>query len=339
MNIEKENIFIKEIKILVQEFRSNVVKQVNSVQTQLYWQIGKRIKEEVLLLERATYGEKIIKKLSQELQLVYGRGFSKRNIYTMVQFYEYFPNKTIVPTLSAQLSWSHIREVLKVENNLKREFYLRMSVNENWSIRQLRDRMNSMLFERTAISKKPQETISLDLQKLQKNKEMSVNLAIRDPYFLDFLGLKDTYSEKDLENSILNELQKFILELGSDFAFLARQKRMQIGNEDFYLDLLFFHRKMQRLVAIELKLGNFQYHYKSQMELYLKWLAKYEKQDNEKNPIGLILCADKNEDVIELLEMDKDGIHVATYYTELPPKEIIMQKLHLAIKNAQASRC
>lgn len=193
-----------------------------------------------------------------------------------------------------------------------------------------------MLFERTAISKKPEKTIINDLELLKIENKMSPDLTFRDPYVLDFLGLDETFSESELERAILSELQKFILEMGTDFAFLARQKRIIIDNDNYFLDLLFYHRKMKRLVAIELKLGRFKHSYKSQMELYLKWLEKYEKNEGEENPIGLILCAEKSDEVIELLELDKGSIRVAQYLTELPPREIFKKKLHEAIIRAKA---
>ncbi len=191
-----------------------------------------------------------------------------------------------------------------------------------------------MLYERTAISKKPELTIANDLEKLRKEKQVTPELVFRDPYFLDFLGLTDTYSEKDMESAIIAHLERFILELGNDFAFLARQKRIMIGDTDYYLDLLFYHRKLQRLVAIDLKLGKFEHSHKSQMELYLRWLAKNEQQEHEQTPIGLILCADKSEELVQLLEVDKQGIHVAAYYTDLPPIELLQRKLHEAIEYA-----
>ena len=160
-------------------------------------------------------------------------------------------------------------------------------------------------------------------------------MVFRDPYFLDFLGLKDAYSEKDLEAAILREMEQFILELGAGFAFLERQKRISVDSEDYYLDLLFYHRKLQRLVAIELKLGKFQAADKGQMELYLRWLDKYERTQNENPPIGIILCAGKTSEHIELLELDKSGIHVAQYLTELPPREILEQKLHDSLRLAR----
>jgi predicted nuclease of restriction endonuclease-like (RecB) superfamily len=234
------------------------------------------------------------------------------------------------------LSWSHFVEIVKIEDTLKREFYTQMCINEKWGVRALRGRIRSMLYERTAISKKPEQTIVNDLKLLEKEKKMSLNLFLKDPYLLDFLELDDTFSETDLEKAILHELEKFILEMGSDFAFLARQKRITIDDDDYYIDLLFFHRKMRRLVAIELKLDKFRHSHKSQMELYLRWLEKYEKNEGEESPIGLILCAEKSDEVIELLQLDKGSIRVAQYLTELPSKEIFKKKLHDAIRRAKS---
>lgn len=233
------------------------------------------------------------------------------------------------------MTWSHIVELVKIKDNIKRDFYVQMCVRENWSVRTLRNRFDSMLFERTLISKKPDETIKNDLALLKNENKMSVDLFFRDPYVLDFLELKDTYSEKDLENAVLIELEKFILEFGSDFAFLARQKRITISDTDYYIDLLFFHRKMKRLVVIELKLGEFKPVDKGQVELYLRWLEKYEMNDGEDTPIGIILCAQKNEETVELLQLDKSGIHVGQYLTQLPSKEIFERKLLSAIANAK----
>jgi predicted nuclease of restriction endonuclease-like (RecB) superfamily len=253
----------------------------------------------------------------------------------MISFYETFNDFEIVQTLSAQLTWSHIKELILVEDNLKREFYITMCSTERWSVRTLRERISSMMYERTAISKKPEETIANDLKLLREENKMTSDLFFKDPYVLDFLGLQDTYSEKDLENAILTELEKFILEMGTDFAFLGRQKRITIDDEDYYIDLLFYHRKMRRLVAIELKLDKFKPEHKGQIELYLRWLNKYERNEGEEAPIGLVLCAKKSQETVELLELDKSGIHVAQYITELPPKEVFEKKFHKAILKAR----
>jgi hypothetical protein len=164
---------------------------------------------------------------------------------------------------------------------------------------------------------------------------MSPELVFRDPYILDFLGLQDRYLEKDLEDAILREMESFLLELGAGFTFVARQKRLSIGADDFYLDLLFYHRNLRRLVALELKIGKFKPAYKGQMELYLRWLDKHERKPGEETPIGLILCAEADADQVELLELDQSGIHVAEYLTTLPPRELLSQKLHAAIEHAR----
>lgn len=188
-------------------------------------------------------------------------------------------------------------------------FYTQRSVEENWSKRELRRQIERKAFERKEIAQSQLTETSSEIQN-----------SFKDPYFLDFLGLKEGYLENDLEGSILKELEHFILELGKGFAFVERQKRLIIDGDDFYIDLLFFHRKLKRLVVIELKLGKFKAYYKGQMELYLKWLDRYEKQNGENPPIGLILCAEKSNEQIELLEMGKDGIMVAEYWTDLPQK-------------------
>jgi len=253
----------------------------------------------------------------------------------MIQFAEVFPNKEIVVSLIRQLSWTHFIALIPLKDDLQRDFYAEMCRIERWSVRTLRKKIDGMLYERTAISKKPDKLIEKDLAALREEDKLTTDLVFRDPYFLDFLGLKDTYSEKDLETAILREMESFILELGAGFSFVARQKRISIDSDDYYLDLLFFHRKLKRLIAIELKLGKFKAAYKGQMELYLRWLEKYEKEPGEKTPLGLILCAGKASEQIELLELDKSGIRVAEYMTELPKRELLKQKLHKAVELAR----
>jgi len=213
------------------------------------------------------------------------------------------------------LSWSHLRLLIIIDDPIKRDFYIEIAQLENWSVRQLQERIKSMLFERTAISKKP-ENIQHDLKLLRQKGQISTDLAFRDPYLLDFLGLSDKYSENDLESAILAELQYFIVEMGSDFAFMARQKRITIDDRDYYIDLLFYHRRLKCLVAIDLKIGEFEAAYKGQMELYLRYLEKYEQLEGENTPIGLILCTGKNEEHVELLQLDKSNIRVADYLTD-----------------------
>jgi predicted nuclease of restriction endonuclease-like (RecB) superfamily len=211
------------------------------------------------------------------------------------------------------LGWSHFKEIIPLKDDLQRDCYAEMCRVDRWSVRTLREKINSMLYERTAISKKPAEVAKAELAALRREDQLTPELVFRDPYILDFLGLQDRYLEKDLEDAILRELETFLLELGNGFALLGRQTRIQIDSDDFYLDLLFYHRRLKRLIAIDLKLGDFKAEYKGQMELYLRWLAKYEQQPGEDPPLGLILCAGKKTEQIELLELDQSGIHVAGF--------------------------
>jgi len=299
MRLEKTKIskgnssLFSDIKSLIARARNTIAIEVNSGMVILYWNIGNRIQKEILKEKRADYGKQIIENLSANLKNEFGNGFSKQNLFTFVRFAQVFPDIQIVSTLSRQFSFSHVRELIYIQDELKRDFYLEMCRIERWSVRGLREKLQSMLFERTAISKKPVELIKQEIKTLREEDKITPDLVFRDPYFLDFLGLKDTFSEKDLESAILHELQKFITELGTDFAFLARQKRITIDNEDYYIDLLFYHRRMHRLVAIDLKLGKFKAADKGQMELYLRWLEKNELREGEEKPIGLILCAEK----------------------------------------------
>ena len=289
--------------------------------------MGQRIHKDILEEKRADYGEKIVSTLSAQLVEEFGEGFARRNLFRMIRFVEVFPDEQIVSTLSTQLGWSHFVEIIPLKDELQREFYAEMCRVERWSVRTLRQKIGSMLFERTALSKKPAELARKELTALREEDKLTPDLVFRDPYFLDFLGLKDTYGEKDLEAAILREMEAFILELGVGFAFVERQKRITVGDDDFYLDLLFYHRILRRLVAIELKLDKFKPAYKGQMELYLRWLEKYEQQPGEGSPIGLILCASKSEEQIELLQLGKSGIRVAAYMTELPPRDLLRKKL------------
>jgi predicted nuclease of restriction endonuclease-like (RecB) superfamily len=303
--------------------------------TSLYWQIGSRIRQDILKEKRADYERKIVVTLSRQLTEDYGNNFNKKNLRRMIQFAEVFPDKEIVVSLIRQLSWTHFIALIPLKDDLQRDFYAEMCRMERWSVRTLRKKIDGMLYERTAISKKPEELVKKELSALRDEDRLTPDLVFRDPYFLDFLGLKDTFSEKDLETAILGEMESFILELGAGFSFVARQKRITVDNEDYYLDLLFFHRKLKRLIAIELKLGKFKAAYKGQMELYLRWLEKYEKEPSEEIPLGLILCAGKTSEQIELLQLDKSGIKVAEYMTELPKRELLEQKLHKAVELAR----
>jgi len=326
---------LAEIRQLIDAARRRVAASVNAELTLLYWQIGQRINADVLQGKRAEYGQQVVAVLAQQLTVDYGRSFEEKNLRRMMQFAHEFPDEQIVVSLIRQLSWTHFLALIPLGDPLKRDFYVQMCSLEGWSVRQLRERIRSLLFERTAISRKPEETIRQDLQILRQEQRMSPDLAFRDPYLLDFLGLTDTYAEKDLESAIVADLQRFIIELGNDFAFMARQKRITVDNRDYYLDLLFYHRRLKCLVAIELKIGEFEAGDKGQMELYLRYLEKYEQVEGENTPIGLILCAGKSEEHVELLQLHKSNIRVADYLTALPPKEVLQAKLHQSIELAR----
>jgi len=314
----------QELAHLIEQGKQHLARQVNQTMTLVYWQVGKRINQEVLQEQRAAYGQEVIERLAKPLVERFGRSFTARNLRRMMRFAEEFPALEIVTTLSSQLSWSHFVELMQLKDEGARTFYAKKALEDQWSIRVLRTNISKKTYERSQIA-----GVQLPAS------EPELHDHFKDPYFLDFLGLKEGYLENDLEAAILKELELFILELGKGFTFVARQKRMIIDGEDHYLDLLFYHRKLRRLVAIELKIGKFQAAHKGQMELYLKWLAKYDKQEGEELPIGLILCAEASSEQVELLEMHKDGIMVAEYWTELPPKEMLEQKIHQALIEAR----
>ena len=335
-NIEKANSsLLTDIKILVEESKKQLAVTVNSTMSLLYWEIGTRINVDVLKNKRAEYGKQIVNTLCTQLTLEFGKGWSEKNLRHMMRFAEVFADKEIVLSLIRQLSWTHLLAIIPIDDPIKRDFYIQMCIHEKWSVRVFRDRIKSMLYERTAISKKPDETVKADLQQLKTEQKLSTDLVFRDPYVLDFLGLSDTYSEKELENSILAELQRFIIELGNDFAFMARQKRIVIDNRDYSIDLLFYHRRLKRLIVIDLKLGEFEAGYKGQMELYLNYLKKYEMVEGENSPIGLILCAGKNSEHIELMDLEKSNIKVSEYLTILPSQNLLQERLHRAIEIAK----
>lgn len=316
--------FFDELSALIDQGKQKLTFAANSTLTLLFWNLGKRINEEVLHNNRAEYGKRILEVISVQLENKYGRNFNEKNIRRMVRFSQDFSDVNILPTLSAKLSWSHFIELFPLKSKEAKLYYAHKAAEEVWGIRELRNQIARKAFERNEIANTQMSTFKSELLN-----------TFKDPYILDFLNLKNTYFEQDLERAILQELETFILELGKGFAFMERQKRMIIDGDDFYLDLLFYNRKLKRLVAIELKLGKFEAAHKGQMELYLKWLSKYEKAEGENEPIGLILCAESNKEQIELLEIHKDGIMVAEYWTEMPSKQVLQQKLHQLLIEAK----
>jgi predicted nuclease of restriction endonuclease-like (RecB) superfamily len=336
--LESDGKLLSEVRSLIMSARSRTAARVNEELTLLYWSVGRRVREELLHSERAEYGKEIVSALGRQLTGEFGSGFSDKNLWHMIRFAEVFDDEKILSALRRQLSWTHFKRLMYIEDSLKRDFYSELCRVERWSTRTLDSKIGGMLYERTALSKKPAKLIREELDALRTDDQLTPDLVFRDPYLLDFLGLKDRFLEKDLEDAIIRELERFILELGAGFAFVARQKRIIVDNDDYYLDLLFYHRGLRRLVAIELKLGEFKPADKGQMELYLRWLQKYEMAVGEEAPIGLILCAGKKRETVQLLELDKANIRVASYWLDVLPRELLERKLHDAVALARRLR-
>jgi len=336
MPARKPTVLLADVRGMILQAREAVARAVDSGMTVLYWNVGRRIRQDILGEKRAEYGGKIVSALGRQLEMEFGRGFSEKSLRHMIRFIEAFPDFQIVSALLRQLSWTHFVSLIYLDNPLKRDFYAEMCRIERWNTRTLGKKIGSMLFERTALSRMPAKLAEMELKQLREEDRLTPDLVFRDPYLLDFLGLKDSYAEKDLEAAILREMESFILELGVGFAFLERQKRITVDGEDYYLDLLFYHRPLRRLVAIELKLAEFKPGDKGQMELYLRWLDRYERKEGEDKPIGLILCAGKRHETVELLDLEQSGIRVSSYWTDALPRKELERKLHEAVRLARA---
>ncbi|MDR2267750.1 MAG: PDDEXK nuclease domain-containing protein [Christensenellaceae bacterium] len=290
----------------------------------MYWTVGNCINATVLAHQRAQYGKRVVETLAAQLQKLYGRGFEHSNLTRMMKFAARFPNITILVPLVQELGWSHILALLPLKSDDAFMYYAKYAVAGRLGRRDLRLKIESKVYERHEI---------FDAQ-LSPASQIPPNV-FKDPHFLDVLDLKDNYSEKDLEQSILRDLEAFILEFGKGFAFLERQKRMVVDGKDFYLDLLFYHRNLKRLIAVELKIVEFKLSHKGQMELYLNWLNEHERKEGEEAPIGIILCTTAHRATVELLRMDKAGIGVAEYWTQLPPKDVLEAKIRALAAEAR----
>ena len=321
---------MSELRALITGAQTHAAVAVNRELVLLYWDLEHRIRVETLREERADYRERILQTLSAKLVEEFGTGYGWRNLFTMTRFVELFPDRSIYQTLSAKLSWSHFVEILALKTPLEREFYATLCHKSGWSVRGLRREIAGALWTRTQFSQKGEEVIKADLAKLRDEDKWTPELVFRDPYVLPFLGLTDDFNERDLESALTREMQQFLLELGEGFAFVARQKRMTIDGKDFYLDLLFYHRHLRRLVAIEIKIGAFEAGYKGQLELYLAWLNKYERASGEEAPIGLLLCTAAGAEQMELLQIGKADVHVAQYMLEKLPPTLLERELRAA---------
>jgi len=313
--IDEAQLFARISKI-IEKRKNRAGMYANREVTLMYWEVGHYIRSTVLDGERAEYGKKVVVTLSQQLVKKYGRSFDIDNMRRMIRFAEKFDNFKIVAELAPQLSWSHFIELLSLETDEARRYYANEAVKSHLGTKELRRQISRKAFERQEIAN------------LQLGGDSTIPFNVfKDPYILDTLGLKENFLEADLEKAILTELESFILEFGHGFTFVERQKRMTMDGDDYTLDLLFYHRILKRLVAIELKIGKFVPAYKGQMEFYLKWLNRYERQGDENEPIGIILCTMASRNQIELMELDKSGIAVAEYWTNLPPKEDFEKKI------------
>lgn len=330
MHTSPGTVLLLDLQAIIHRGKSQAQAAVNSALTLTYWQVGKRINEAVLKGERAAYGEQVIEQVARGLWVQFGKGFEAKNLRRMMKFAEVFRDSDIVAPLVRQLSWSHFLILLPLKTHEARLFYATQALDGCWSKRELTRQVERKAFERSSIADG-----KLSLRSGTESTALELASSFKDPYFLDFLDLPQGYLENDLEQALIRELERFILELGKGFTFVERQKRMIIDGEDFYLDLLFYHRRLKRLVAIELKIDRFKAAHKGQMELYLNWLDKYERQAGEESPIGLILCAYAGTEQVELLNMQKDNIMVAEYWTELPPKAVLESKLHTALIEIQ----
>ena len=318
------------VSAIIDNARRLVSVYVNAHASMTFWNVGKYIIDDMEYRTYSAYGKKILATLSQRLTARYGRGYTYSALTRMMKVARLYSDNEMFAMLSQTLSWSHFLELITIEDETKRLFYQQMSIGDHWSVQQLRDKQDEMAYERSLIVAKP------DDEKVKKLENITVqqtepDVVLKSSYVLNFLGLNDYYTEKELENAIASQLENFILELGQGFAFLERQKRFTIDGTDYYLDLLFYHRKLKCLVAIDLKLGKFKPQYKGQMELYLKYMQKYEMQPDENPPIGLLLCSEGNTEHVELMMLDEDRIKVAQYLTCLPDKQWFVDKLNRSI--------
>jgi len=319
-----EIVLFEHISEIIENRKSRAQMQVNQESVLMFWEIGKYIGSVLLGGERAGYGKQIVVTVSQQLQTKYGSSFDYSNVTRMIKFAARFPDFEIVVPLAQQLNWSHFIALLPLKSDEAFMFYAQDAIARRLGVREFRKQISRKAYERREIANSQLTEIS----------NVPLNI-FKDPYLLDVFGLKDNYLEADLEKAILSDIESFILEFGHGFTFADRQKRMTMDGEDFTLDLLFYHRVLKRLVAVELKLGKFKPAHMGQMKFYLNWLNRYERQEGENPPIGLILCTEASRGQIELMELDKEGIAVAEYWTQLPPKAELSQKIGEIYEEAQ----
>ena len=314
----------ESVSAIIENRKFRAQAKANQESILMFWEIGRYIGLVLLDGERAGYGKEVVRTLAQQLQSKYGSSFDYSNVTRMIKFATRFSDIQIIVPLAQQLSWSHFIALLPIKTDEAFMFYAQDAIARRLGKRELREQISRKAYERREIANSQLTEVS----------SVPFNM-FKDPYLLGVLGLKENYLEADLEKAIISEIEAFILEFGHGFAFVARQKRMTMDGEDFFLDLLFYHRILKRLIAVELKLGKFKPSYMGQMRFYLKWLNRYERQVGENAPIGLILCTEASRDQIELMELDKEGIAVAEYWTQLPPKHDFEQKISKIYEEAK----
>ncbi|MBT4551409.1 DUF1016 domain-containing protein [bacterium] len=324
---------INDIGNLLHKNRTKTIQYVNNILVETYWYIGKRIVEfEQKGNEKAEYGSKLLKQLSKDLSLSYGKGFSRSNIQYMRLIFIKYPK---CQTLSGKLSWSHYVELLTISDDLTRSFYKKQCVNENWSVRELKRQRNSGLFERLALSKDKKGVLELS-----KNGQMitSGENIVKDPYIFEFLGIpeKHRYSEKELESKLIDNMEQFLLELGKGFAYIGRQYRITLNNTHNFVDLVFYHRILKCFVLIDLKIGKVNHQDIGQMNLYLNYFKAEENVKNDNAPIGIVLGADKDSIFVEYaLSSISNQLFVSKYQLYLPDKKILQSELSMLLQAAR----
>lgn len=316
---------IHEIKNLIATARETAIRTVDFQRTLLYWHIGERIfNEEQRGKERADYGTYITKVLSKELVPLFGSGFSLRQLELMRQFYRIFP---IANSLRSQLSWTHYRILLRIEDQDKREYYIAETVKNNWSVRQMERQVNSQLFERLLLSNDKESVLAVARNEQLPTRPEEI---IKDPMVLEFLGLRreSAYYERDLEQAIITHLQDFLLELGNGFSFVARQKRLHLDGDEFFVDLVFYNRLLQCFVLFEIKTHKLTHEDIGQLQMYVNYFDRVEKVEHEKPTIGVLLCADKNNAVVKFsLPEDNKTILASQYKLILPTEEQLLNEI------------